>query len=139
MHELTQSKTLTLYRPVGLFEWRKIQATGRRRFPPRFPFQPIFYPVLNAEYAASIARDWNTVDEHSGFAGFVTRFDVDAEYVAKFERKQVGAKVHEELWVPAEALETFNDHIVGTIDVIEYFLGEAYTGPSLSALEIAEK
>lgn len=136
---MTDPKTQTLYRPVGLFEWQKILSTGCRRFPPRFPFQPIFYPVLNAEYAASIAKDWNTVDNNSGFAGFVTEFRVDAAYVSRFERKQVGAKIHEELWVPAEELETFNDHIVGTIEVIEYFLGDTYKGPSLDELEIASR
>lgn len=135
---MADTRTQTLYRPVGLFEWQKIQATGRRRFPPRFPFQPIFYPVLNAEYAASIAHDWNTVDENSGFAGFVTEFQVDSDFISRYERKQVGAKIHEELWVPAEELEAFNDHIVGTIEVIDHYLGDAYRGPSLRELDIKE-
>jgi hypothetical protein len=36
----------------------------------RLPEQPIFYPVLNQEYAAMIARNWNV--KHSG-SGYVTR------------------------------------------------------------------
>lgn len=40
-----------LFRPVGLYELRLIAAGGYRAFPPRLPTQPIFYPVLNLEYA----------------------------------------------------------------------------------------
>ena len=74
-----------LYRPVGLFELELILDAGSRAFPPRLPEQPIFYPVLNFEYAAQIARDWNPPDERSGFAGFVTSFEVDADYLCAFE------------------------------------------------------
>jgi hypothetical protein len=41
--------------------------------PPRLPEQPIFYPVLNEEYAPMIARDWNV--KQSG-TGYVTRFSL---------------------------------------------------------------
>jgi hypothetical protein len=47
----------TLYRPVGPKELELIAASGYRRFPPRLPDQPIFYPVLNEQYAVEIARD----------------------------------------------------------------------------------
>jgi hypothetical protein len=50
----------TLYRPVGRQEYDLIAAADFRRFPPRLPAQPFFYPVTNAEYATQIARDWNT-------------------------------------------------------------------------------
>jgi hypothetical protein len=46
-------------RPVGPEELRLIAASGYREFPPRLPEQPIFYPVMNEEYATQIARDWN--------------------------------------------------------------------------------
>ncbi len=69
---------------VGLHELALIWDSGMREVPPRLPHQPIFYPVTNAEYARQIARDWNTRDEKSGFAGFVTEFAVDSRYVAKF-------------------------------------------------------
>jgi hypothetical protein len=68
-HELAM--TTTLFRPVGLQELALVWDKGMREFPPRLPHQPIFYPVANIEYARTIARDWNTVDEKSGFAGFV--------------------------------------------------------------------
>ncbi len=67
---------LTLFRPVGQKEMELIQQCGYTAFPPRLPFQPIFYPVLQEDYAAQIARDWNTKDAASGFVGYVTRFRV---------------------------------------------------------------
>ena len=76
--------TTTLFRPVGQRELELIRESGFRAFPPRLPHQPIFYPVLNEEYATSIARDWNTKDAASGFVGYVTRFAVDTEYVQQF-------------------------------------------------------
>jgi hypothetical protein len=115
--------TVTLYRPVGQKEYELIAASGFRTFPPRLPEQPIFYPVLNREYAEQIARDWNTKDERSGFVGYVLEFDVDADYLAAFEVKRVGANQHLEYWIPAEELETFNRHIQGTIRVCNKFDG----------------
>ena len=94
-------------------EMRLVFASGMRAFPPRLEGQPIFYPVLNAEYAAQIARQWNTKEEP--FAGYVLRFEVPDEYAAKFEVRTVGNATHQELWVPAEELAEFNDRIVGTI------------------------
>jgi len=49
--------TITLYRPVGPKELALIEESGWREFPLRLPEQPIFYPVLNEEYATQIARD----------------------------------------------------------------------------------
>src|ERR1043166_8335920 len=69
-----------------------------REFPPRLPEQPIFYPVLNEEYATQIARDWNV--RESG-AGFVTRFCVEADFVGRYPVQVVGNATHRELWVPA--------------------------------------
>ena len=112
--------TTTLYRPVGPEELKLIAASGWKAFPPRLPEQPIFYPVLNEEYAAQIAERWNVRD--SG-AGYVTAFEVDAEYLSQFEAKQVGAREHTELWIPAEELARFNDHIVGTIRVVRRYGG----------------
>src|SRR6266498_767722 len=70
-----------LYRPVGPKELALIAASGFREFPPRLPGQPIFYHVLNEKYARQIARDWNV--PASG-AGYVTRFAVRNEFVARF-------------------------------------------------------
>lgn len=124
-----QTETQILYRPVGLKEAELILETGK--FPPRLPEQPIFYPVLNFEYAEQIARDWNTKDSFSGYAGFVTRFHVQKAYLARFEVRQVGGKQHQELWIPAEELDDFQQHIVGQIEFIAAYYGEKYQGEPL--------
>ena len=112
--------TTILYRPVGPKELALIRASGMKAFPPRLSEQPIFYPVLNEEYATQIARDWNVKD--SG-AGYVTRFTVRSDYLAKFNVETVGSRVHQELWVPAEEQDKFNRNIVGEIEVICEFTG----------------
>ena len=120
------SPAMRLFRPVGLEELRLIYEAEMRAFPPRLPDQPIFYPVTNEGYAVQIASDWNT---KSGLkAGLVTRFSVDDDYVSKFERRVVGAKEHEELWVPAEELAELNAHIEGRVEVTRAFFGEGYRG-----------
>jgi hypothetical protein len=110
--------TMPLFRPVGPKELELIRASGNRAFPPRLPEQPIFYPVLNEEYATQIARDWNAKD--SG-AGFVTRFCVRKEFIDKYQVQRAGGSTHLELWIPAEDLAAFNENIVGTIEVIAEF------------------
>jgi hypothetical protein len=109
---------LTLYRPVGPEELALIERGGWKSFPPRLPEQPIFYPVLNAEYAIQIARDWNVPASGSGF---VTRFEVDQDFVRRYPVKVVGAGMHRELWVPAEELGEFNRNIAGLIEITHRF------------------
>lgn len=111
----------TLYRPVGQRELELIRESGYRAFPPRLPSQPIFYPVRSREYAEQIARDWNTRDAASGYAGYVTRFRVRADYLARYPIRTVGGAQHQEHWVPAEDLAEFNHQIVGLIEVIVTF------------------
>ena len=124
--------TITLFRPVGARELALIAETGFRAFPPRLAGQPIFYPVLAEAYAIEIARDWNTRDEASGYAGFVTRFAVDAAFMTRYAVHTVGASRHQELWVPAEELPDFNRHLVGLIEVIAEFRG-VETTPNVAA------
>lgn len=110
--------TTTLFRPIGPSELELIAATGYREFPPRLPDQPIFYPVLNEEYARQIACEWNV--PASG-AGYVTRFNVRKSFLQRYPEQTVGASVHRELWIPAEDLAELNRNIVGIIDVIAEF------------------
>lgn len=110
----------TLYRPTGEKELALIRASGWGEFPPRLPEQPIFYPVLNEEYATQIARDWNTRD---GGTGYVLRFQVESEYLARFPVQTAGARVHREYWIPAEELGEFNRHVVGLIEIVSEFTG----------------
>lgn len=121
--------TVTLYRPVGLKELELIQDAGYRAFPPRLEWQPIFYPVLNEDYAAQIALQWNTQDEFSGFCGIVTQFELNKTHYSKYEVQNVGGVEHNELWVPAEELPAFNDQIVEGIKVIKVFFGEQFVMP----------
>lgn len=111
--------TTTLYRPVGEQELALIQASGSSAFPPRLEWQPIFYPVLNREYAAQIARDWNARD---GKRGYVTRFDVRTAFLGEYDVHRVGGAIHEEYWIPAEDLAELNRNIVGAIEVVEEFV-----------------
>jgi hypothetical protein len=53
---LTQTSTLTLYRPVGQAELDLIRDSCWRAFPPRLRGQPLFYPVAQRTYAEDIAR-----------------------------------------------------------------------------------
>jgi hypothetical protein len=117
---------ITLYRPVGQKELDLIQESGFRKFPPRLEWQPIFYPVMNQEYAEQIAGQWNTEDEFSGYVGHVLSFDMPEEYIQKYPVQNVGGDIHNELWVPAEELEDFNQHIIGEIKIIKSFYGKKY-------------
>ncbi len=114
-------ETVTLYRPTGPEELKLVEESGFRRWPPRLPEQPIFYPVTNEQYATEIASRWNV--EESGSA-FVTRFEVKRPFMDRYEIHTVGASHHTEWWVPAEHLEELNANIVGKIDVIAR-LGDA--------------
>lgn len=111
---------MILYRPVGTSELKLIEKSEYNCFPPRLPEQPIFYPVLNRKYASEIAERWNVKysDDHKGY---VTQFEVEEEYGSQFEVHTVGGKYHQELWIPAEELDNFNQHIIGKIKVIEEF------------------
>lgn len=111
-------KTVTLFRPVGPKELALIEASGWREFPPRLPEQPIFYPVTNEEYAVQIARDWNVKESGSGY---VTKFQVGADFVSRYPVQTVGGSMHTELWVPAEDLAEFNRNIIGRIEVTQRF------------------
>jgi hypothetical protein len=115
---------MILYRPVGLKELELIAQANFEAFPPRLPEQPVFYPVLNFDYAEQIAQEWNT--KTSPFAGFVTKFEVEQTYAESFEIHTVGNQRHQELWIPAEQLEQFNQRIVGKIHVVSAYYGEQF-------------
>jgi hypothetical protein len=114
----------TLYRPVGQAEFELIRASGFRQFPLRLSHQTFFYPVLSEQYATQVARDWNTKDESSGFAGYVLRFKVRTESLSRYEIRIVGSTEHREYWIPAGDLQKFNENIVGGIEVISEFRRE---------------
>jgi hypothetical protein len=115
-------ETTILFRPVGPNELALIAASGYRQFPPRLPEQPIFYPVLNEEYARQIARDWNVA---ASGAGYVVRFALRKDFADRYAVQIVGGSVHKELWIPAQELDEMNRNIVGAIEVIAEFKSEA--------------
>jgi tetratricopeptide (TPR) repeat protein len=117
---------MILYRPVGLQELALIYDSGMKAFPARLPQQPIFYPVLQLAYARQTASDWNA--QNGQFAGYVTQFKVEDEYISPFEKHMVGGSRHQELWIPAEEVEEFNKHILGHIKVLEAHFGDAFQG-----------
>jgi len=112
---MTDSKTMTLWRPCGPAELALVRESGWTAWPPRLPDQPIFYPVLNEDYATKIARDWNAPRDG---IGYVTRFEVDRTFAERYPVQQAGGRTILELWVPAEELEDFNGHIIGPIEVV---------------------
>jgi hypothetical protein len=122
-HEEHMPEVTFLYRPVGQHELDLIRENGYGAFPPRLPDQPIFYPVLDEEYATEIARDWNA-KYNSPKVGYVTRFAVSTEYLQRYDVHVVGRAHHREYWIPAEDLDEFNRHIVGVIEVIAEYRGD---------------
>src|SRR5215216_2639019 len=120
------NNNMILYRPVGLQELELIYDSGMKAFPARLPQQPIFYPVLDLEYARQIASDWKAKSGQS--AGYLTQFKVEDEYVSHFEKHTVGGSQHQEFWIPAEEVEEFNQHIIGHVKVLEAHFGAAFQG-----------
>ena len=101
---------MVLFRPVGTKELLLIEESAYKRFPPRLP----------ELYAEEIALKWN-VRYNDDHRGYVVAFEVEDEFCGKYEPHTVGNEYHKELWVPAEELDEFNDHIVGMIRVIKEF------------------
>jgi hypothetical protein len=113
-------EVVILFRPVGQQELDLIHEKGNRSFPARLPEQPIFYPVLNEEYAVHIARDWNA-RYNEPKCGYVTRFRVRRAFLEQYEPKIAGSQVHQEYWIPAGDLEQLNHNIISATEVIAEF------------------
>ena len=109
---------MILYRPTGLKELQLVEESGWELWPPRLVDQPIFYPVTTFEYAEKIARDWNSSLPAPDNLGFVTQFEINSETARQYSVKDAGGREHQELWVPADELDTFNAGIVGKIRVV---------------------
>jgi hypothetical protein len=124
----------TLFRPTGIREFELIMEADFKKFPPRLNWQPIFYPVLNQAYAEQIALEWNTKDEFSGYCGIVTRFNITDESFSKYDVQNVGGSIHNELWVPADELELFNQSIINGIQIVKVFFGKQFVLPENKSL-----
>jgi len=106
--------TITCYRPTGAKELELVVESGYKKWPPRLPEQPIFYPVTNLNYAIRLTQ-WNVTDFG---AGYVTKFEVSKVFMDKYPIKCVGDNECLEWWIPAEDLEELNKNIFGTIEVV---------------------
>jgi hypothetical protein len=112
------SETVTLWRPTGKTEIDLVAQSGWKKWPPRLPEQPIFYPVLNRAYATRIAREWNVPEKG---VGYVTCFEVRKSFLGRYQVQKVGGKDILEYWIPAADLEEMNANIVGGIrEIAEY-------------------
>jgi hypothetical protein len=100
----------TLYRPIGETEMELIGESGWHAFPPRLPEQPFFYSVLNEGYRNQIARDWNTRD---GGIGYVTRFQVDSEYLQQFPVHTAGLEFITSIGSPPRSLRNSTGTLSG--------------------------
>jgi hypothetical protein len=127
----TDPEAVTLWRPAGPEELALVAASGWRAWPPRLAEQPIFYPVLNEEYATMIARDWNV--RQSG-SGYVTRFRVRRSFLDRYDVHQVGGRTILEYWIPAQALAELNANILGLIELVAEYHQEPRV-MSLAALK----
>jgi hypothetical protein len=50
---------------------------------------------------------------------------VRTDYLDQYEIQEAGGRAHLEYWIPAEDLPNFNAAIVGQIEVVQEFKGEA--------------
>nr|WP_219926959.1 hypothetical protein [Glycomyces artemisiae] len=114
---MPNSKSMILWCLGGPAELELVRESGRTAWPLRLPDQPIFYQVLNEDYAMKIARHWNAPREG---VGYVTRFEVDCA-LAGLPSPSVGSRAILERWVLAEDLEEFNRYMVDHIEATAEF------------------
>jgi hypothetical protein len=108
-----------LHRPVGKAELDLVLSSGV--FPPRLPHQPVFYPVIDYDYAVEIARDWNA---RQNGEGHVLRFEVDDAFIARYIPAEAGGRTRREYWIPAEDLDRFNKALLGPPELVASFRKE---------------
>ncbi len=53
--------------------------------------------------------------------GYVTRFDVEKDYLDQYDVQRAGGETILGYWIPAEDLDEFNRHLVGLIEVVREF------------------
>ena len=78
--------------------------------------------MLDFDYAAQIARDWNTRGETSGLRGYVPHFRVKAEFLSSHEIHQLGDRNYREYWIPSVDLCGLNANIEGVIECVAEFV-----------------
>lgn len=85
-----------------------IERSGWTRFPPRIARRPVFYTDMSEEDATGA-----TAQE----TGYIIKVHVRKEYLKKYAITHNDCNDHDELCVPTDALEDFNNNIIGLIEV----------------------
>lgn len=123
---------MRLFRPTGGRALHRVAQSGWRRWPPQFPDQPGFNPVLTFDDAGKITGDRNPTGNSAGKppdnVGLVTCLEMVPEFAERYPVQRVGGKAHCELWVPAEEREAFNDAIGGQIELVTASLDDRPVG-----------
>ncbi len=73
---------------------------------------------MNEASATQISVEWN-IPAYG--VGYVTKFEIDADYLPKVKVENVGGEIHNELWVPSEQLEEFNLSVVPNLLVPKHY------------------
>jgi hypothetical protein len=107
--------TFTLYKPVSQKELDLIKESGWKAFPTVLKEQPFFYPLMKEAYAVQISKEC-TSPAYS--VSYITRFQIDTEFVSRYKIRNIGPNRQQELWIPPDELQEFNGHIVGAIEVV---------------------
>jgi hypothetical protein len=107
--------TITLYKPVSQKELDLIKKSGWKAFPLELKEQPFFYPLMKDAYSAQISKECTTP---AYSIGYITRFEIDVEFVSRYKVRHIGPSRQQELWIPPEELNEFNQHLSGVIEVV---------------------
>lgn len=105
---------MELYRPLDTDEFRAVEESGFKKFPARTGKQPLFTVLLSEEGASRIASRMRT-DRTMENKSYVVSFTVDDAYISQFPVHGSDEADADALWIPAEEMTIFNEHLVGDI------------------------
>ncbi|MBP5233491.1 MAG: hypothetical protein J6333_08800 [Planctomycetes bacterium] len=131
----------TLYRAVGLPEWRLVLAEGRRRFPPETLTGRFYLPHLRFPGACAAARDLLAPSPATEQAGLVVAFNVAPEALDLLgdpQNCETDNAMAGNLWVGATILRELNRRVENSLRVVESFYGPARDGPRYRPQELNE-
>ena len=129
----------TLYKSIGMPEWRLIVGEGRMRFHPRLLTKAIFYPALGFDYACRLAQEWNAIDHLSEYTGLVIGFNVPPLFLEKYDKIMKSECEPRDLWITVEELYEMNQAIQGRISIYEVYYGEEYRGVKYTPQDFNEE
>lgn len=129
----------TLYKSMGLPEWRLIRTEGRLRFPPRMLRHKLFYPSLQFDNACEMAKKCHTVNAGSEYCGVVVGFDVPPDFLSGYAAMLEGdnsGSVIDDMWLSAADCQAINDNLLNPLRVVEVFYRQEFEGVGYTALEL---